>query len=149
MNFIASCGVAMMLTMGIANAQTVPSQMPTPTDNPAAGGPGAIQALLPVADVKNAQQKLKTLGLYQGDVDGIAGPDTRRAVSQFQQQRNLPESGELDQATMEALRGSGENQQQGSAPSAQPQGSAPSGAPGGPPDVVHGPPGATPPGRVR
>lgn len=50
-----------------------------------------------------AQQKLKDLGMYNGPADGLQGPATRAAISRFQQSKNLPETGELDDATTKSL----------------------------------------------
>ncbi len=63
------------------------------------------------AEVKDAQTVLKNIGLYDGSIDGIYGPRTRKAVGDFQAQNDLPKSGRLDAPTREKL------QQQASAPS--------------------------------
>ncbi len=41
------------------------------------------------AEVRFIQEKLREFGFYRGEVDGIFGPLTERAVRRFQQERNL------------------------------------------------------------
>ena len=53
--------------------------------------------------VEEAQLKLKSIGLYSGKLDGIAGPQTKQAVSQFQQRNGLTQTGRLDHATLAKL----------------------------------------------
>jgi peptidoglycan hydrolase-like protein with peptidoglycan-binding domain len=55
------------------------------------------------AAVKEAQVKLKQDGLYHGRIDGIIGPQTRRALTDFQKRENLPQTAALDQQTMQKL----------------------------------------------
>jgi peptidoglycan hydrolase-like protein with peptidoglycan-binding domain len=55
--------------------------------------------------VQQAQQALKSQGLYSGPVDGINGPQTERAVSEFQRQQGLPATAALDQQTLARLMG--------------------------------------------
>ncbi|WP_374829970.1 peptidoglycan-binding domain-containing protein [Paenochrobactrum pullorum] len=64
-----------------------------------------LPALAPNADLEIAkiQQKLRSLGLYDGTVDGLPGPKTRQAVEQWQllQQKagvNTPTTSELEKA---------------------------------------------------
>ncbi|HZM37204.1 MAG TPA: lytic murein transglycosylase [Burkholderiales bacterium] len=54
--------------------------------------------------VLELQSDLNALGYDVGKPDGIVGPVTRRAVSRFQQQRNMVADGHLDAATLEAVR---------------------------------------------
>lgn len=49
--------------------------------------------------IKQAQQKLQSDGLYNGKVDGRAGPETQQALKQFQQKNQLQQTGQLDQQT--------------------------------------------------
>ncbi|HEY3918999.1 MAG TPA: peptidoglycan-binding domain-containing protein [Stellaceae bacterium] len=53
--------------------------------------------------VKQAQEALQTQGLYRGQVDGKWGPQTRQAVAQFQKQKGLKQTAQLDQQTMNDL----------------------------------------------
>lgn len=68
----------------------------TPTDRSGAGAPTNQQ-------VREAQQKLKDLGLYQGAVDGLYGRQTIAAVDKFQSDNNLPRTGALNDATQKRL----------------------------------------------
>lgn len=52
---------------------------------------------------RQAQQKLKEDGDYQGQVDGKYGPKTAEAIKDFQKTNNLPQSGHLDQQTASKL----------------------------------------------
>ncbi len=58
-------------------------------------------------DIRWAQVELRYRGLYQGSLDGIVGPETKRAVSEFQKINGLGPSESLDAQTWEALTGSG------------------------------------------
>jgi peptidoglycan hydrolase-like protein with peptidoglycan-binding domain len=49
------------------------------------------------------QTDLQTAGYYQGQIDGIYGPQTVAAVEQLQKDSNLPVTGLVDQATAAAL----------------------------------------------
>jgi peptidoglycan hydrolase-like protein with peptidoglycan-binding domain len=53
--------------------------------------------------VKQAQQKLKDDGEYQGQVDGKLGPKTAEAVKQYQQKNGLKQTGRLDRDTLGKL----------------------------------------------
>lgn len=55
------------------------------------------------ANVHNAQKRLQRLGFYQGKLDGLWGPETRRAVERFQRQEGLLVTAQLDGRTTEAL----------------------------------------------
>lgn len=53
--------------------------------------------------VRSAQQALKEKGFDVGTVDGQMGPNTESALRNFQQSKNLPQTGNLDQQTLAAL----------------------------------------------
>jgi peptidoglycan hydrolase-like protein with peptidoglycan-binding domain len=53
--------------------------------------------------VAQAQQELKSKGLYNGAIDGIMGPQTKTALSQFQQQNGLRQTAQLDRETRDRL----------------------------------------------
>ncbi len=53
--------------------------------------------------VEEIQTKLKQLGLYAGEVDGLAGKVTSEAVVAFQKERGLPETSKVDPDTLKAL----------------------------------------------
>jgi peptidoglycan hydrolase-like protein with peptidoglycan-binding domain len=54
-------------------------------------------------DIRQAQQALQSQGLYRGPVDGKWGPETRNAVAQFQKQKGLKQTAQLDQPTLSGL----------------------------------------------
>lgn len=56
-----------------------------------------------IARVKRAQAGLKALGYYKGIVDGIDGPGTQRAVTQFQKDRQIEQTGAIDVVLMRHL----------------------------------------------
>ncbi len=58
-------------------------------------------------DIRWAQVELRARGLYRGSLDGVVGPETRHALSQFQQIHGLGRTASLDAQTWEALTGSG------------------------------------------
>src|SRR5690349_4085891 len=54
-------------------------------------------------DVKQVQMVLQQKGFDPGTIDGIMGPQTKKAIAGFQRQQNLYVSGKLDQQTLTAL----------------------------------------------
>jgi hypothetical protein len=50
------------------------------------------------------QQRLNHLGYDCGEVDGVVGPATRQALTYFQEDNGLAETGELDAATTNKLK---------------------------------------------
>jgi len=71
--------------------------------NNAGLGPSAS----PSARVEQAQRELQREGLYHGKIDGIAGPDTRQAITAFQQRESLRQTARLDDETMDRLNAAG------------------------------------------
>ena len=59
------------------------------------------------AQVRGYQQRLKELGFYYGDTDGIPGPQTYQAVKDFQASVGLAADGIVGEQTYPALFGSG------------------------------------------
>ncbi len=55
------------------------------------------------SDVQAAQEALKAKGIDPGPVDGVMGPKTQAAVSDFQRQEGLKVTGQLDRATRTRL----------------------------------------------
>lgn len=68
-------------------------------------------------DVRWAQMELRTRGLYGGSLDGVLGPETKRALSRFQQQSGLPKTASLDAQTWQALTASPDATEGSSLPS--------------------------------
>jgi peptidoglycan hydrolase-like protein with peptidoglycan-binding domain len=56
-------------------------------------------------DIRWAQFKLHTIGFYDGSLDGVVGPETKRAILGFQNSNSLERTGRLDQQTADALTG--------------------------------------------
>jgi peptidoglycan hydrolase-like protein with peptidoglycan-binding domain len=63
----------------------------------------AVARALPSPDVAALQVALRSRGLYAGDVDGIAGPATRRGVVGLQARRGLQVDGVAGPRTRRAL----------------------------------------------
>jgi peptidoglycan hydrolase-like protein with peptidoglycan-binding domain len=78
-------------------------------------------ASLSEEQIKQAQQKLKAEELYQGEIDGIAGPQTHDAIEAFQKKHGLKQTGSLDQETMNALGGGQTTGAGSSSPTATPE----------------------------
>jgi hypothetical protein len=56
-------------------------------------------------DIRWAQVELRNRALYEGSLDGILGPETKRALRRFQRKNGLGETASLDAQTWEALTG--------------------------------------------
>jgi peptidoglycan hydrolase-like protein with peptidoglycan-binding domain len=50
-------------------------------------------------DVKKLQETLRDKGYDPGPIDGVAGPQTRESIRQYQKSENLPVTGRLDGET--------------------------------------------------
>lgn len=59
--------------------------------------------------IKTVQKELTARGFYTGTVDGIIGPQTERAIRKFQAARGMTDTGKLNNDTLTALTGPGEN----------------------------------------
>ena len=68
-----------------------------------AGGEALGQMSYPFNMVQKAQRVLEDLGFNPGPIDGIWGPKTRGAVLKFQQENNLPPTGDLNTETRKKL----------------------------------------------
>ena len=56
-------------------------------------------------DIRWAQVELHTMGLYNGSLDGVVGPETKQALLGFQESNGLERTATLDQQTADALIG--------------------------------------------
>jgi len=56
-------------------------------------------------DIRWAQVELHMIGLYNGSLDGISGPETKRALLAFQKSNGLERTATLDQQTADVLIG--------------------------------------------
>jgi peptidoglycan hydrolase-like protein with peptidoglycan-binding domain len=74
---------------------------------PVEGGGGALAVDLSDAEIREVQQVLIARGFYDGEVDGIFGPDTRAALVTFQRREGLAVTGRIDTRTVAAMNLSG------------------------------------------
>ena len=51
------------------------------------------------------QQALQNAGLYEGKIDGVIGPKSRKAIEDFQAQNNLTVDGKVGSRTWAKLQG--------------------------------------------
>jgi putative peptidoglycan binding protein len=56
-------------------------------------------------EIANIQTALQQQGFYQGEIDGLVGPQTRAALAQYQQANGLETTAAIDQPTVESLLG--------------------------------------------
>ncbi|MGA7265284.1 MAG: peptidoglycan-binding domain-containing protein [Stellaceae bacterium] len=57
------------------------------------------------AAVRDIQQKLQADNLYSGKIDGMLGPQSRRAIADYQKQNGLRVTANLDRQTRDSLLG--------------------------------------------
>jgi hypothetical protein len=100
-------------TMGTQGQNAMPSHRPPMRS-------GAAQ-YVSQQEIKQAQTELKQQGLYNGAIDGIVGPQTKSAISQFQKREGLPQTASLDQQTLSHLMSSGNSGSSGSSGSTNEQ----------------------------
>ena len=65
----------------------------------------AVETPKPKPDpvVEQVQSILQSMNLYAGDVDGINGPNTRKAVEAYRKTMGMEVSGDIDDALLEQL----------------------------------------------
>lgn len=78
-------------------------------------------------DVKKLQQYLQGLGIYQGKIDGIFGPQTQQSVQQFQSAHGLAADGIVGPKTVSAIQSAQGGQ---GFPNTKPQDNTPTGPTG-------------------
>jgi len=71
-----------------------------PYDGPIYAGPSGRPADQVVADVQGV---LKEQGYYKGEIDGLVGPQTREALTAYQEAAGLPPTASVDEPTLESL----------------------------------------------
>jgi len=49
------------------------------------------------------QSALQEQGYYQGEIDGVLGPETRAALAEYQSAQGLEPTGAVDEPTLETL----------------------------------------------
>ena len=57
----------------------------------------------PVDQIEGVQQRLKNLGYYTGEIDGVHGDKTRTAIQFYQQENDISVSGKIDAALKDSL----------------------------------------------
>ena len=81
-------------------------------------------AMPAMATIRSVQTALKELGFYSGSVDGVAGPETEMAITQFERAARLVVTGRADEALLarlnHALTPQARNQHHGAADTAGP-----------------------------
>jgi hypothetical protein len=63
----------------------------------------AYNHLPPDQVIANVQSALQQQGYYEGEVDGLIGPQTRGALAAYQRDHGLTETAAIDQPTLESL----------------------------------------------
>jgi|GEM_PF-1713388 len=81
-----------------------PQNVPVPQLRPVRVGEQAEvkfeDAKDPVLDIKKVQLLLKQLGFYNGEADGLMGPQTLTAVKKFEQSKGLPENANISSSLL-------------------------------------------------
>ena len=100
-------GTASVLALGIGG---VALDFAAGADDAANVAPGRSHHWIDTAnlskdDIRWAQVELHTIGLYHGSLDGVAGPETKRALLEFQEENGLYRTATLDQQTADELVG--------------------------------------------
>ena len=106
-------GTASVLALGIggaaldfgADADDVPNASENRPSLPETSHHWINAANLSKDDIRWAQVELHTMGLYDGSLDGVMGPETKRALVAFQKSNGLERTATLDQQTADALIG--------------------------------------------
>lgn len=88
----------------VSGQPTAPPPQAGTTEAPTPVAPGPPLRVSPDT-VKRLQSELQRQGLYNGPIDGIVGPKTRTALTQYQQRQGLPPTGEIDTTTLQRLTG--------------------------------------------
>jgi peptidoglycan hydrolase-like protein with peptidoglycan-binding domain len=106
-------GAASVLALGIggaaldfaADADDVPNSVGNMPSAPGTSHHWLNAASLSKDDIRWAQVELRTMGLYNGSLDGVVGPQTKQALLGFQASNGLERTATLDQQTADALIG--------------------------------------------
>jgi peptidoglycan hydrolase-like protein with peptidoglycan-binding domain len=115
-------GTASVLALGIAGAALDYSA--DAGDSPNAGlntpamssYPWLNAGNLSKDDIRWAQLELHNMGLYNGSLDGVVGPQTKLALGRFQKLNGLDQTATLDPETLDTLFGKPNSGQGSSAP---------------------------------
>jgi peptidoglycan hydrolase-like protein with peptidoglycan-binding domain len=88
-----------------ANADDVPNAVGNMPSAPGSSHHWLNAANPSKDDIRWAQVELHTMGLYNGSLDGVVGPETKQALLGFQESNGLERTARLDQQTADALIG--------------------------------------------
>jgi len=117
------------------STSSVAAANPSPTASPGSAEPSPKPLTLGSKSdaVRDLQAVLKRLGYFYGAVNGVLGKDTQTAINRFQKEAGLPETTEVDPATLEQLKQaerslSAQGQPIASTPSAETDGAASAGS---------------------
>src|SRR5262249_7412284 len=75
----------------------------SPRDNQDVQSPRGKHMVAKRDEMRSAQSALKAQGFDPGEVDGVYGPNTRAAISNYQRSNGLRETGRLDRASLAKL----------------------------------------------
>jgi peptidoglycan hydrolase-like protein with peptidoglycan-binding domain len=106
-------GTASVLALGIggaaldfvADADDVPNAVGNMPTAPGTSHHWLNAANLSKDDIRWTQVELHMMGLYNGSLDGVVGPETKQALLGFQKSNGLKRTTTLDQQTADALIG--------------------------------------------
>lgn len=102
-------GTVSVLALGIAGTAldySADADATTPSAGLSAARPSKHwlnAANLSKDDIRWAQLELRNMGLYNGSLDGVVGPETKHALAEFQKSNGLEPTAKLDQQTADAL----------------------------------------------
>ena len=101
LSMIATAAIFAIVLCAAVWAQT--DQTTTTTTTTTETQPAKTKIHLTSSVIRAAQQKLNDAGYQSGAPDGKLGPQTRAAISKYQKDQNLAETGTLDQGTLSKL----------------------------------------------
>lgn len=123
---LATASALALAVAGAGHAAEPVSPNPLPTGVQATPGArtqaehGAQAENWSKSRIKEVQRRLKAAGAYNGPIDGRLGARTQQAISKFQQDHGLPQTGNLDQKTQAALANPSNATGSSATPGAQP-----------------------------
>jgi hypothetical protein len=86
------------------SATPIPTPSATPAPTPLATPPHSATSIPePTLTTAAVQRALAQRGYYKGRIDDKLGPETRRAIREFQRKEGLRASGRVDSATIKKL----------------------------------------------
>ena len=85
------------VALGMPDRSNVATARPTDLSGSSA------RSAAPMGLIKEAQTQLKDQGLYSGQIDGIAGPQTHSAVRAYQKREGLRQTARLDRETVQHM----------------------------------------------